>query len=364
MFGKEVLKELSPYQQGKQIEEIKAQYQLDQVVKLSSNENPYGFSEHVKEVLQNQLDLLHIYPDGYASKLRTALANQLGVEEQQLVFGSGSDELIQIICRTFLYDGTNTVMATPTFTQYKHHSLIEGAEIVEVPTKDGYHQLDEMIMAINDMTKVVWICAPDNPSGTMIHKNDLLDFLKQCPSHVIVVLDEAYYEYIDPDHRIDGIDLLKTYPNLVLLRTFSKAYGIAALRIGYAITSEQVADKLNVVRGPFNTTTLTQEAALSALFDQSFIHETVTKNKRVKQLFQRSLADIGWEYYPSQTNFVLVKTPISGLEVFDYLIRYGYIVRPGELLGYPNTIRVTIGTEEDMLSLSKVILQLDNETKK
>lgn len=364
MIGKEVLKDLSPYQQGKQTEEIKEQYQLEKVVKLSSNENPYGFSERVKEVLKNQIEALHIYPDGYASELRAALANHLKVDERQLVFGSGSDELIQIICRAFLYPGTNTIVATPTFTQYKHHSLIEGARIIEVPTKNGYHQLPKMLAAINDTTKVVWICAPDNPTGTMINKDDLVQFLDECPNHVIVVLDEAYYEYIDHDHRVNGINLLTTYPNLVLLRTFSKAYGLAGLRIGYAITSEMVAEKLNVVRGPFNTTSLAQKAALMAVLDQHFIQDTVAKNEQVKQMFQQFLDEIGWDYYPSQTNFLLVKTPVSGMEVFDYLIKHGYIIRPGELLGYPKTIRVTIGTKSDMLSLKQVILQLDNQTKK
>lgn len=363
MIGKKILNQLSPYKPGKQTEEIKEEYNLSKVIKLASNENPYGYSKQVKEFLTSKIHELNIYPDGYAAELRGAIANKLQVEEEQLVFGSGSDEIIQIICRAFLYPGVNTIMTTPTFTQYKHHSLIEGAEIKEIPAKNGHHDLSAMLEAIDDQTKVIWICSPDNPTGTVITEDDFVQFMDTCPDDILVVLDEAYYEYIEKHSRINTLDYLTAYQNLILLRTFSKAYGLAGLRIGYAITSELIASKLNIVRGPFNTTSISQKAALIALQDEAFICQTVDNNRIMKQSFEQFLDGLGWFYYPSQTNFLLINTPISGLKAFDYLIKNGFIIRPGELLGYPNTIRVTIGTEQDMSALEQVLQQLHQENK-
>lgn len=363
MIGKKVLNQLSPYQPGKQIEEIKATYNLDHVTKLASNENPYGYSQKVEKYIQTQNHELNIYPDGYTTHLRHAIAEKLNIKEKQLVFGNGSDEIIQIICRTFLYPGVNTVMATPTFTQYKHHSLIEGAHIKEIPTNNGFHDLQAMLEAIDEQTKVIWICSPDNPSGTMISEDDFTYFMNHCPSDVLVVLDEAYDEYVEREAYIHTLDYLKDYSNLILLRTFSKAYGLAGLRIGYGITHEKIATKIDIVRGPFNTTSLAQQAATIALKDTNFIQSTVDKNRRIKQSFERFLNDIDWTYYPSQTNFLLIDTPISGTDAFQYLIENGFIIRPGELLGYPNTIRVTIGTEHQMIELQEVLHKLSSEIK-
>src|SRR5690625_2734645 len=198
MFGKSVLNELSPYKQGMQIEEVQRKYNLKQIVKLSSNENPYGFSKDVQQFLEPASFQFQFYPDGYALDLRTTLANKLSVQEDQLVFGSGSDEIITLICRAFLHNGTNTVMAHPTFPQYRHHALIEGAEIKEIETlEDGSHDLNGMLKAIDSETKVVWLCSPDNPTGTLISKDEIEQFMEQCPKNVLVVLDEAYFEYVD-----------------------------------------------------------------------------------------------------------------------------------------------------------------------
>lgn len=364
MDGKSVLKKLAPYKQGKQIEQVQKEYNLEKIVKLASNENPYGYSSELKAIIQSFIQELNIYPDGHATDLRKALATTLNVHENQLLFGNGSDEIVKIISRTFLYPGVNTVMATPTFPQYKHHALIEGAEVKEVPTIDGYHDLDGMFQAINDQTKVVWICSPDNPTGTLLSKQAVYDFINKCPNDILIVLDEAYYEYVDTQSGIDALEMLREHKNLILLRTFSKAYGLAGLRIGYGIMDEQLAAKLNVVRGPFNTTAIAQKSALTALRDQQFIQKIVTENHSVKQAFQQFLSEIGWNYYESQTNFLLVETPISGTEVSQFLLEHGFIIRPGELLGYPHTIRITIGKAEDMQELKKLLnklhLQINN----
>lgn len=357
MEGKEILKKLTPYQQGKQLQEIKEEYGLERIVKLASNENPYGFSPDVAAFFKTGSHELNIYPDGYTKDLRTSLANKLNIDETQLIFGSGSEEIVQMICRAFLYPGTNTVMASPTFPQYRHNALIEGAEVKEVPLNDGEHQLDQMLEKIDKDTKVVWICSPNNPSGTAISKGTLQSFLNQCPDHVLVVLDEAYYEYMNEDPKT--AEWFTSYDNLILLRTFSKAYGLAGLRIGYGISHSDILRMIDVVRGPFNTTSIAQKAAKIALEDQDFIKNTKRKNKEVKQAFEHALDHIGWHYYPSQTNFLLVSTPVSGTEVFEYLLTKGFIVRPGELLGTPNTIRVTLGNQEDMKELEDILLDFD-----
>lgn len=358
MDGKAILNQLNPYKQGKQTEQVKEEYNLKKIVKLASNENPYGYSKKVQDTFLELAQELHIYPDGHATNLRKVLASKLNVQDNQLLFGNGSDEIVQIISRTFLYPGVNTVMATPTFPQYKHHALIEGATIKEVPTIDGYHDLEGMLEKIDSQTKVVWICAPDNPTGTLLSEESIVEFLEKCPNDVLVILDEAYYEYIDEQQRINSIDILSTYKNVIVLRTFSKAYGLANLRIGYGIMSEQLTAKLNIVRAPFNTTTIAQQAAIIALEDQVFIKEVVEKNRAVKQSFQQFLDKIGWHYYDSQTNFLLVETPISGSEVYQYLLENGFIIRPGELLGYSNTMRITIGEAEDMQELQDLLEKL------
>lgn len=361
MVGKKILNQLSAYKQGMQIADVQKKYNLEKIVKLASNENPYGFSKSVVKYLQQPTLDYEFYPDGYAYDLRVKVAQKLAVDETQLVFGGGSDEIITFICRAFLYSGTNTVMASPTFPQYRHHSLIEGAEIREIPTINGKHDLHKMVEAIDEHTKVVWLCSPDNPTGEIILKDEFEAFMDECPKDTLVVLDEAYYEYVAKDLQLSLHDSLNRYSNLVMLRTFSKIYGLAGLRVGYGITSSRIAEKLNVVRGPFNTTSLSQQTAIRAIDDDPFIQETRELNNQVKQKFQRFLDSIDWKYYESHTNFLLVETPIDADEAAHYLLKHGFIVRSGNLLGYPNTMRITIGTEEDMLQLQTILEKLQTE---
>ncbi|WP_040981390.1 histidinol-phosphate transaminase [Oceanobacillus jeddahense] len=356
MRSKEVLKQLSPYKQGKQTKDIQEEFGLDYIVKLASNENPYGFSDKVKDVFQTNEPIFHIYPDGYTSELRYLISDKLNVSPESLIFGSGSEEIIQMLCRSYLTIGDQVIMATPTFPQYKHYALIEGAEIIEHSVnKDGSHPLDKMLDSVQDNTKIIWICTPNNPTGTALSKEELEDFLSKCPSDVLVVLDEAYLEFLQPEKDINALELLNKFPNLIALRTFSKAYGLAGLRIGYGIADPLIVETLDKVRGPFNTTSAAQQAAVIAYSDQEFIEHTYRENKKVLKQFQAFLTSIGWEYYESEANFLLVKTPESGTDAFNYLIKRGFIVRPGELLGIPNTIRVTIGKEEDMKVLENVL---------
>lgn len=355
--SKSELEQLSPYQQGKQTEEIMEEYGLSTVVKLASNENPYGASPHIKEGLLHVLEETNIYPDGYVTDLRHLVTDTYNIDESNVVFGSGSDELIQLITRAFLTKGDETVMATPTFSQYKHNATIENAQIKEVALVNGVHDLPSMLQATNERTKIVWICNPNNPSGTVVSKSDFISFMDQCSDDTLVVLDEAYYEFMDEQHDLHAISLIDTYPNLLILRTLSKAYGLAGLRVAYGIGHAEVIQQLDIVRGPFNTSTLAQKAARVALEDTEHLRKVVESNKEVRTSFESFLDTMGWEYYPSETNFLLVSTPVSGTEMFNYLIKHGFIVRPGELLGHPNTIRVSIGLKDEMNDLQNVIEQ-------
>ncbi|MFD1065243.1 histidinol-phosphate transaminase [Oceanobacillus locisalsi] len=362
MRSKEVLKQLSPYKQGKQTKDIQKEFGLDYIVKLASNENPYGFSDKVKNVFQANEPAFHIYPDGYTAELRYLISEKLNIRPESLIFGSGSEEIIQMLCRSYLTAEDQVIMATPTFPQYKHYSLIEGAEIIEHPVNtDGSHPLEKMLASVQENTKIIWICTPNNPTGMSLSKEELESFLKDCPSDVLVVLDEAYVEFLDPEKDPDALELLDKYTNLIVLRTFSKAYGLAGLRIGYGIADPLIVETLDKVRGPFNTTSVAQQAAVIAFSDQDFIRHTYQENKKVLQQFQAFLTSIGWDYYESEANFLLVKTPGSGIDVYDYLIRHGFIVRPGELLGIPNTARVTIGKEEDMKVLENALKEYQEQ---
>lgn len=348
---------MKPYKPGKGIEEVKKEFGLNRIVKLASNENPYGFSPVVERELPKLIADLEIYPDGYGTEVRKKVANFIGVEDRQLIFGNGSDEVVQIICRTFLEPGSNTVMASPTFPQYRHNALIEGAEVREVPLVDGHHDLEKMLQNIDEHTRVLWICTPNNPTGVHIDQDTLQSALERIPEHVLVVIDEAYYEYLEAENAFDSIAALNEYPNLIVLRTFSKAYGLAGLRIGFGVGHPDVIQILEPSREPFNTSTVAQAAAILALDDQKFIEETVEVNHRNKKALMSFCEEIGLPYYDSQANFLLIHLPCSGDEMFEYLLTKGFIVRSGEALGLPNTIRLTIGKKEDMQEIQEAMKQ-------
>lgn len=345
---KKVVQQLKPYEPGKPIEEVQKELGLDKVVKLASNENPFGCSPKAQSAIQQQFNKLHIYPDGYALQIREKVATHLNIEKEQLLFGNGSDEVILILCRALLSEDSNTVMATPTFPQYKHNALIEGAEVREVPlTSNGEHDLAGMLSQIDEQTKIVWLCNPNNPTGNYISEEELLNFLQQVPDHVLVVSDEAYYEYVVAEDYSETIPLLDTFPNLLILRTFSKAYGLASLRIGYGVGHPSLISRIEPAREPFNTSTLAQAAAMAALDDQTFIQECREKNRTGLALFTAFCEKYELSYYETQANFILIDFKRSGDDVFHFLLNNGYIVRSGEALGFPTCVRITIGNQEE-----------------
>jgi histidinol-phosphate aminotransferase len=350
---------LSPYQPGKPIEDVKKEYGLEKITKLASNENPFGCSPHVKEAIQKSIEKLAVYPDGYASDLREALASHLKVQPTQLIFGNGSDEVLQIICRALLGPETNTVMATPTFPQYKHNATIEGAEIREVSLKNGEHDLESMLSKIDENTKVVWICSPNNPTGNYIPKDQLMAFINKVPKTTLIVVDEAYYEYVVADDFLDVLSVIEQYPNIMVLRTFSKIYGLASLRIGYGIGNAEFIKKIEPVREPFNTSRFAQVAAIAAIQDQDFVNQCKNNNREGLQQFEEFCERNQLSYYPSQGNFILIDfKDLQGNEVFQYLLERGFIVRAGNALGFPTCIRVTIGLKEDNEAIISLLAEM------
>ncbi|MFS0656535.1 histidinol-phosphate transaminase [Bacillus sp. 179-C3.3 HS] len=356
---KDQLKQLKPYQPGKPIEEVKKEYQLDKIVKLASNENPFGCSAHAKDAIQGELDQLAIYPDGYSATLRTELAEFLDVGEKQLIFGNGSDELVQIIARAFLDKHTNTVIPAPSFPQYRHNAVIEQAEIREVSLLEGgAHDLQGMLDAIDEKTKVVWVCNPNNPTGNHLTEKELVAFLDKVPDHVLVVLDEAYFEYVRAEDFPNSLSLLDTYRNIIVLRTFSKAYGLAALRVGYGVASEELITAIEPTREPFNTSRIAQAAARAAIKDQDFIQSCRQKNEAGLLQYQTFADRLGLFIYPSQTNFVLIDFKRDADELFNALLKKGYIVRSGKALGFPTCLRITVGTAEQNEEILKTLADL------
>ncbi|PET58427.1 histidinol-phosphate transaminase [Bacillus sp. AFS001701] len=332
---------LQSYNPGKPIDLIKRKYELDRVVKLSSNENPFGCSSKVSEALKSISDQFSIYPDGAAEALSRKVAEFLSVNPNQLLFGSGADEVIQILSRGLLESKHNIVQATPTFSQYEHHAIIEGAEVRNVPLKNGVHDLKAMFEQIDEQTKIVWICNPNNPTGTYVNQTDLESFLHSVPKSIFVVVDEAYVEYATADDFPDTISLLQKFDNLIILRTFSKVYGLASFRIGYGISSPELMDELNKIRLPFNTSMTAQVVAMAAIEDQTFIKHCVIENSNGLQLYVDFFEKYGIPFFHSQANFIYLEIENSK-EINEYLESKGFIIRQ-----FPNAIRITVGTHKD-----------------
>ncbi|MDF2924400.1 MAG: histidinol-phosphate transaminase [Paenibacillaceae bacterium] len=336
---------LPVYQPGKPIEEVKRELGLEEVVKLASNENPFGSSPAVREALIREMSNMSLYPDGAAVELTEAVADFWGVKPNQILFGAGSDEVILMIARAFLVPGDETVMSTHTFGQYKHNAEVENAVVREAPLKDATYDLPAMLDLVTGKTKIVWVCNPNNPTGTMVTHGEVKALLEALPSSVLLVLDEAYAEYVDSPDYHDGLELLKDYPNLVLLRTFSKIYGLASMRIGYAIGHPDVIHTINQVREPFNTTRFAQVAGLAAIQDQNFVKDCKERNLTGLKYLTEEFDRLGLSYFPAYGNFIMVELNRPAEAVFDGLLRKGYIVRGGHKLDFPTMIRITVGSD-------------------
>ncbi|MEI4802458.1 histidinol-phosphate transaminase [Bacillus sp. FJAT-51639] len=357
MKVKEQLRALHPYKPGKSAKQMQADYGVHSFVKLASNENLFGCSPCVMEGLRKEWNEHALYPDGGAVELRETIAETLHVKKEEILCGSGLDEVIQIISRTLLCQGDNIVTAGETFPQYRHHAVIEGCEVKEVPLQNGVYHLDEIAAVMNEKTKIIWICNPNNPTGTYVNDRKLREFMKQVHKETLVVIDEAYYEYVTAGDFPDTISLLKEYKNLLILRTFSKAYGLAAFRVGYAIGNETIIEKLNVVRLPFNVSSLAQKAAVLAWNDESFLQRTIRVNREGLQQYESFCKENEIRFYSSQTNFIFL--PLDNAEeIYELCAQAGYIVRP-----FSNGVRITIGTSKQNEGVIAVLKQHFNNSR-
>jgi len=332
MFVKPQIHELELYVPGKSVGGIK----------LSANENPFGASPKIKEAVAAFTSYSR-YPDGASKALKKAVAAFLQVDEGQLIFGAGGDEVIQMVSRSILGPGDNIIQAVPTFPQYEHHAIIEGATTKKIPLKAGVHDLEAMLAAIDQRTKIIWVCNPNNPTGTYVDEVSLRQFLEEVPKHIVVVLDEAYVEYADATDFPRTLKLLDLYPNVVVLRTFSKVYGLASFRIGFGIGHPDFIKLLEASRLPFNTSTVAQAAALAALSDQGFVASSVAANAAGRAQYAAFFEAHRIPNFLSQANFVFIPSQRQlGLEIGEKLAMAGYIVR-----AFPVGVRITIGSEAD-----------------
>jgi histidinol-phosphate aminotransferase len=338
------------YEPGKPIEYVARELGLDpeRIIKLASNENPFGPSPQAVDAARRALENSELYPDGGCFELRQKLAAKWGLGAEQFVIGNGSNEIIELLGHAFLGIGDEVVMATPAFVVYKLVTLLFGAKAIEVPLRDWTHDLPALARAITPRTKLVFVCSPNNPTGTANSAAELLAFARALPEHVIGVFDEAYAEFVEnaPDLR----PLIAEGRKVVCLRTFSKIYGLASLRVGYGYASADLCALLNRVRQPFNVNAIAQAAAVAALDDHAFAARCAHENRSGLAQIERGCRALGLEVVPSAANFMLVKVG-DGIRVFEALQRRGVIVRPVKSYGLPEWIRVTVGTDEQNVRL-------------
>jgi len=335
---------IAPYQAGKPIEELAREHGLqpERIVKLASNENPLGMPASARAAIEAALGDLGRYPDSNGFALKAALSRKLGIAADWITLGNGSNDILEGAAAVMLAPGRSCVYAQHSFAVYPLATQSRGARAIVVPARDFGHDLDAMRAAIESDTRLVFVANPNNPTGTFIDAAQMAAFLDSVPRHVMVVLDEAYNEYLAPELRHPSVEWVRRHPNLLVSRSFSKAYGLAGLRVGYGIAQPELTDLLNRVRQPFNCNSLAQAAAVAALADEAFVARGVAINRAGMAQVTDAFAALGLRYLPSHGNFVLVEVG-DGDRIYQGLLRRGVIVRPVANYGLPRWLRVTIG---------------------
>lgn len=339
--------QMQPYRPGKTPEQLMQELGLSELVKLSANENPLGASPRAKEAILQHIDKIHLYPDGNCTVLRDALSGFYNLPPDHFAFGNGSDELIHLFGVAYLDAGDELIMAHPSFVRYEASAQLNQAVLKRIPlTHDYRHDLSAMAQAITERTKLLYIANPNNPTGTIVYREELERFLERAPDHVLVILDEAYFEYVDHSEYPNGLDYVRAGRNVVVFRTFSKAYGLAGLRIGYAIGRPELLDPVERVREPFNVNTLAQVAAAAAITDHEHIGRTRAFNRAGLEYLQTACERLGLRFVPSQANFLLIEVGCECARIQQELLKRGVLVRTGEVFGMPTFLRVNTGTPE------------------
>ncbi|NQS97651.1 MAG: histidinol-phosphate transaminase [candidate division Zixibacteria bacterium] len=345
---RDVLNYISPYQPGKPISEVQREYGLTEVIKLASNENHLGPAPSALKALRRGIEEVHLYPDGAGYELKNALAEQFGFEPEEIILGNGSTEIVEIACESFLNNGDGAVTGWPAFFKYRIAVRIMGAEPVQIPLKNFTHDLERMLNAVDEKTKMIFIADPNNPTGTLLDKDELEAFIKRVPEHIVVVLDQAYYEFIPPEKRLDAHKFIRDGYNLIVLRTFSKIYGLAGLRVGYGFARPEIIAAMNKVREAFNCSSLAQIAAAAALQDSDFVERTLEMNRTALMSMYEGFDRMRLEYIPSATNFVLVDFKRDIGVVFEELLKRGVIVRPMKGYDLPASARISTAPLKDI----------------
>jgi histidinol-phosphate aminotransferase len=354
------LRSLQPYEPGKPVEDLARELGLEpgKIIKLASNENPLGPSPKARQAMIETLERSHFYPDGGGYYLREAIAEELGLSMANVILGNGSNEIIEFLGHAYLQPGDEVVVAKHSFAVYRLMAQLFGAKVVDVPDPDFVADLDGMLAAITSRTKEVFIANPNNPTGTMVFQDDIDRFMSRVPEHVMVVFDEAYYEFLD-----DAPDVLKYVRagrNVVVLRTFSKIQGLANLRIGYGLAAPEIVEVLQRARQPFNANGIAQAGALAGLRDKTHMEDTRRVTDEGRNFLQAEFLDMDLEFVPSHANFVLVRVG-DGKKVFEALLRRGIIVRAMGSYGLPEWIRVSVGTMPQNKTFVAELREMDGE---
>lgn len=339
--------QLKPYQPGKPISEVQQEYGLTEVIKLASNENPLGYSPSLNAGLASAFADIMRYPDGSCFALKAALAKHWQVPEQQLLMGNGSEDVLRMLLQTFVFGDKQLIISQYGFIAYRILAQGLGITVNTVAEREFQTDLEAIANAVTPKTAMIILANPNNPTGTYVTQSALKAFLDRIPAHIFVVCDEAYYEYVSEKDYPQTLALQAQYPNLIVTRTFSKAYGLAGLRVGYAIAHESVVDLVNRIRQPFNVNHLGQVAATVALADQAFVQQGVLLNEQGKKQLYAGLSALGVHYIPSAANFILVELKQPGSEIFQALLQKGIIVRPLDPYQLSHYIRISIGTEAE-----------------
>jgi histidinol-phosphate aminotransferase len=355
-FVKAHVADLQPYQPGKPIEELERELGIQGSIKLASNENPLGPSPKAVEALRAAVESVNRYPDGASFRLREALSQKLGVPANQIVFGTGADEMLELVAKAFLGPGDEAVYAWPSFAMYPIVVKGMGATPIAVALDENLvHDLPAMAAAVSERTRVVLVCNPNNPTGTSVGAEAFDRFVAALPEGVILVVDEAYFEYVRRDDFPSAFGWVSRRPGTVVLRTFSKIYGLAGLRVGYGVMDEELAGYLERARHPFNVNLLAEVAALAALDDEEHVERTLRANREGAETLTRELGALGIQVWPTDANFLLAKT---GAESYELLLREGVIVRPLGGFGLPEHVRITIGTAKENEKLIKALQKI------
>ncbi|MGC6359391.1 histidinol-phosphate transaminase [Bisgaard Taxon 45] len=354
----EGVKQLHPYQAGKPIEELERELGISNIIKLASNENPFGLPDSAKQAILAELDNLTRYPDSNGFYFKQAVAQKFGLSPTQITLGNGSNDLLELVAHTFASEQDEIIFSQYAFIVYPLVTQAINAKKVEIAAKNYGADLDGFLRAINDKTKLIYLANPNNPTGTFLSAVDISQFLSQVPEHVIVVLDEAYTEFTLPEERVDSFALLEKHPNLVICRTLSKAYGLAGLRIGYAVSSAEIADLFNRVRQPFNCNSLALAAAIAVINDDAFIAKVAENNRQGLKLLEDFFKAKGLSYIPSKGNFVMLELNQPALPIYHALLQKGVIVRPIAGYGLPNHLRISIGLPEENQRFLKALTEV------